>query len=41
MFDDKAKSRSLQLWLTTHRPLVAAAGAAAAAVAVGAVRLAR
>ncbi len=37
MFDDRARSRSYQLWATTHRPLVvgALAGAAAAAAAAG------
>jgi hypothetical protein len=28
-FDDQAKRRSVQLWATTHRPVVAAAAAAA------------
>ena len=29
MFDDRARDHSVQLWLTTHRPLVAATLAAA------------
>jgi len=38
MFDDKARSRSYQLWLTTHRPLL---GGVLAAVAAGLIRTAR
>ena len=33
MFDAEARSRSLQLWASTHRPLVAAVGGIAAAAA--------
>ena len=38
IFDRRSRSRSYQLWLTTHRPLVAGALAAAAAGLVRAVR---
>jgi NAD(P)-dependent dehydrogenase (short-subunit alcohol dehydrogenase family) len=38
MFDDKAHGRSPQLWLTTHRPVLAGAVAGLAAVATAAVR---
>ena len=42
IFDDKAKSRSLQLWATTHRAVVASAAAGAgAAAAVAVARSAR
>lgn len=35
VFDHRAKQHSLQLWFTTHRRLLAAAGAAAAGVLIG------
>ncbi len=38
MFDDRSRSRSYQLWATTHRPLVAGALAGAAALAAGLIR---
>ena len=38
MFDDKARSRSYQLWLTTHRPLL---GGVLAAVAASVIRTVR
>jgi NAD(P)-dependent dehydrogenase (short-subunit alcohol dehydrogenase family) len=40
IFDDKAKARSPQLWLATHKPLVAAGAAVAGAGAAAAVRAA-
>jgi NAD(P)-dependent dehydrogenase (short-subunit alcohol dehydrogenase family) len=41
VFDARARSRSSQLWATTHRPLLAAALAGAAGAAVGLVRRVR
>jgi NADP-dependent 3-hydroxy acid dehydrogenase YdfG len=41
MFDDKAHGRSPQLWLATHKPLAAAAGAGAALAATQLARVAR
>ena len=41
MFDDRAKKRSGQLWLTTHRPLLGAALGGVVAAAAGLVRAAR
>ena len=41
MFDDQAKSRSLQVWLTTHRRSVVGAVVGSAAVATGAWRTVR
>ncbi len=41
MFDDKARSRSLQAWLTTHRGIVVGAVVGTAAAATGAWRAAR
>jgi NAD(P)-dependent dehydrogenase (short-subunit alcohol dehydrogenase family) len=41
MFDAKAKAHSVQLWATTHRPLVAAALGGAAAIGAAIVRQAR
>ncbi|HZO34028.1 MAG TPA: SDR family oxidoreductase [Gaiellaceae bacterium] len=38
IFDDRSRTRSYQLWLTTHRPLVAGALAAAAAGLIRAIR---
>jgi NAD(P)-dependent dehydrogenase (short-subunit alcohol dehydrogenase family) len=41
IFDARARSRSAQLWATTHRPLLAAALAGATGAAVGLVRRGR
>jgi len=41
LFDGKAHGRSPQLWLTTHKPLAAAAGAGAALAATQLARVAR
>jgi short-subunit dehydrogenase len=41
MFDDQAHGRSPQLWLATHKPLAAAAGAGAALAATQLARVAR
>ncbi len=41
MFDDQAKSRSLQVWLTTHRRSVVGAVVGSAAVATGTWRTVR
>ena len=41
MFDDKAKSHSLQAWLTTHRGIAVGAAVGTAAAATGAWRAAR
>jgi NAD(P)-dependent dehydrogenase (short-subunit alcohol dehydrogenase family) len=41
IFDARARSRSYQLWATTHRPLVAATAAALAAAIVGATGMLR
>ncbi|MDQ6857126.1 MAG: SDR family oxidoreductase [Candidatus Dormibacteraeota bacterium] len=41
MFDDKARSRSLQAWLTTHRGIAVGAVVGTAAAATGAWRAAR
>ena len=41
MFDSRAHARSYKLWATTHRPLLAAAVACAAAAAAGLFRNAR
>jgi DNA-binding LacI/PurR family transcriptional regulator len=41
MFDTRAQERSYQLWANTHRPLVTAVLAGAAATAIGLLRTAR
>ena len=38
MFDDQARDTSVQLWLSTHRPLVTGAVSGLAAAAIGLAR---